>query len=733
MNKTFESFRLKIIPALLNSYSVVFFFNNRFAGILLLIVTFFNVQAGLTGLIAVITTILIADSMGFDESKMKQGLYSFNSLLTGLGIGTFFEPGLVYFILLFIAVLFSLMVSVNLDGLLGKYRLPYLSIPFVLSFWLILMPSGQLANLGLTQRNVFWMNEIYAAGGKTLLDFFQSIDNMHMNKAVIIYLRSLSSIFFQDNLLSGILIAVVLLLVSRITFLLSVAGFAVAYIFANVAGSEAAGFSFYNIGANYILVAIAAGGFFVIPSKYSFLWVVFLVPLTSLLILFMTKLYPVLGLPVFSLPFSIVVITFLYFLSLRTKPKHLIITPYQHYSPEINLYTYNCNSIRNKALYYFPLHLPFWGEWMVSQGYDGRHTHKDEWSQAIDFVLADEQGNTSTVPADSCEDYYCFSKPVISPGDGIISEMDDNIEDNEPGKVNLSRNWGNTIVIKHAEGLYSQLSHLRALTFRVKRGDFVKKGEVIALCGNSGRSPEPHLHFQVQGTPIPGSKPFMYPFSYYFLKDDNGTSLRSFSVPGEGEKIENVRTHSLLKNAFNFQPGCMMRFRYTTNNTETEESWEVLTDSWNNRYLYCSENHSSAYFVNDGTMFYFTSFNGDKKSLLYYFYLSAYKVLLGYHEKITVEDSLPLHIVAKNRIALFLHDFAAPFQQMFNAHYILKPEFSDSPFNPGTVRLRSEIQLSFLSKRTEESSATIIFSDSSISEFFFDSLKTKVWARRVVV
>jgi urea transporter len=731
MNKTLEALRLKIIPSLLNSYSVIFFFNNRFAGVILLIVTFFNIQAGITGFIAVLTTLIIADSMGFDEAKMKQGLYSFNSLLTGLGIGTFFEPGPVYFILLFISVLLSLMISVNLDGFLGKYKLPYLSIPFVLSFWLILLPSGQLANLGLTQRNVFWMNEIYAAGGKTLLDFFQSIDNMHLNKAVIIYLRSLSSIFFQDNLLSGILIALMLLSVSRITFLLSVAGFAVAYIFANIAGSEAAGFSFYNIGANYILVAIAAGGFFVIPSKYSFLWVAFLVPLTSLLILFMTKLYPVLGLPVFSLPFSMVVIAFLYFLSLRTRPKHLMITPYQYYSPEVNLYTYNCNSIRNKALYYFPLHLPFWGEWMVSQGYNGRHTHKDEWSQAIDFVLADDEGNTSLNSADSCEDYFCFSKPVIAPGEGIISEMDDNIEDNEPGKVNLSRNWGNTIVIKHAEGLYSQLSHLRALTFRVRKGDYIKKGEVIALCGNSGRSPEPHLHFQVQGTPISGSKPFMYPFSYYFVKNGEGMKLKSFSVPAEGEKISNVKTHSLLRNAFNFQPGCVMRFRYTTNNTETEESWEVFTDAWNNRYLYCSENHSTAFFVNDGTMFYFTSFNGEKKSLLYYFYLSAYKVLLGYHDNVTVEDSLPLHIVANNRIALFLHDFIAPFRQMFNANYILKPEFSDSPVNPGLIRLRSEINLSFLSKRTEESTATINLSENSIKEFFFDSLNTKVWARRV--
>ena len=93
---------------------------------------------------------------------------------------------------------------------------------------------------------------------------------------VIVYLRSLSSIIFQDNLVTGILIAIALLVSSRITFLLTVTGFITAYLFAHLIGSDMASFSFYNIGANYILVAIAIGGFFTIPSRYSFLWVVLL-------------------------------------------------------------------------------------------------------------------------------------------------------------------------------------------------------------------------------------------------------------------------------------------------------------------------------------------------------------------------------------------------------------------------------------------------------------------------
>ena len=141
--------RKTIIPAALNSYSVLFFFNNRVLAIVLMIVTFFNPTAGLSGLIAVLTAVIVANSMGFDKLRLKQGIYSFNALLVGLGMGTIFEPGLVYLVLLLLAALSSLIISVILSGWLGKYGLPFLSIPFVISFWLILLPSGQFANLGL--------------------------------------------------------------------------------------------------------------------------------------------------------------------------------------------------------------------------------------------------------------------------------------------------------------------------------------------------------------------------------------------------------------------------------------------------------------------------------------------------------------------------------------------------------------------------------------------------------
>ena len=54
---------------------------------------------------------------------------------------------------------------------------------------------------------------------------------------------------------------------------------------------------------------------------------------------------------------------------------------------------------------------------------------------------------------------------------------------------------GVSVVIDHGEGIYTQYYHLSALN--VKVGRVVKKGEIIALSGASGRVSGPHLHFGV--------------------------------------------------------------------------------------------------------------------------------------------------------------------------------------------------------------------------------------------
>ncbi len=729
IEKLISPLKEDILPAVLNSYSIIFFLNNKLLALGILILTFFNSFAGLSGLVAILTAVLIANSMGFDKIQLRKGVYSFNALLLGLGMGTFFDPGFVYFSLLLLAVLLTLILSVTLGGWLGKHGLPHLSIPFVLGFWVILLPSATFENLGLTQRNIYWINEAYSVGGSQLVNFLQSIESLSINNLADTYLRSLSSIFFQNNLLSGFLICLLLLISSRIAFSLSIIGFLSSYFFASFTGSETAGFSYYNIGANYIMTALAVGGFFVIPSAKSYLWTFLLVPLTSVVLLFLTKLLGEIQLPVFSLPFSTVVILFVYFLTLRKKSNSLILTPIQQYSPEINLYTYVNNKLRLSQLMYFPLHLPFWGEWIVSQGYDGKYTHKGEWSNAFDFMLLDEQMKSYTSNGFICENYHCYNKPVLAPADGIVEEIIDQIDDNEIGKSDTVNNWGNTIIIRHLPGLYTQLSHLRKGTFKVAKGDSVKRGDILANCGNSGRSHQPHLHFQVQISPKLGAKTINYPFAYYLKTIDSKANLDTFSVPVEGEILSDLHSHSLLKKSFDIQPNTLLKFSFiNSKGVEKMVQWEAFTDAYNSAYLYCSETNSTAYYVNDGSMFYFTTFYGSKDSLLYFFYLTAYKVLLGYYEQLEISDELPLNIVMNKNGSIWLHDFVAPFTKRVRAFYNSRPVEVDDAFHPQTMVLSSKIELSVFGRIQTEGSGRITLKDGRIERFTYENKKNKIEA-----
>ncbi len=727
LKKTLQTFRTDILPGIMNSYSIIFFLDNKVLAGTIMLVSFFNFWSGLSGLVAVILTLLIGHWMHLDKSVLRSGVYSFNSLLAGIGMGTFFDPGFVFFSLLALASLLSLLLSVGLGGWFYKYKLPFLSIPFVIAFWFIVLPSSHYENLGLTQRGIFWINEMYAVGGNSLLKLFQIIDTLQVNKLVDIYLRSISSIFFQNNLIAGLLITLALLYSSRIMFSLSVIGFLSAYLFALFSGSEAASINYYNIGANYMMVAFAIGGYFTIPSKNSYLWTVLLIPLTSLVLLFFYKLLGYIQLPVFSLPFAFVTILFVYFLQLRSKSNGLILTPLQQNSPEKNLYSYNNNKERLAGLYYFPIHLPIMGEWTVTQAHDGEFTHMGDWKNAFDFMITDSESKTYRNDGYTLSDYYCYNKPVFAPADGFVEIITDNINDNEIGNVNTINNWGNSIVIRHLNGLYSQISHLKQGTFKVKVGDYVKRGDILANCGNSGRSPEPHVHFQMQTLPVIGAKTIDYPFAYYFKRNSNSDELMQFKKPETGDKVHIVSSDPFIFNAFNILPdrSITMKYRMNSENEKTEK-WDTYTDTYNQKYIWCAETESAAYYENDGFMFYFTAFYGDKKSLLYYFFLSAYKLFLNNDLNIKIQDSFPLNIMNKAKHLVLINDFIAPFHNFIKINYNSKIIFVDKVLNVGIVKFETSTKFKFNNKSLFASSSRISITEKGIAEFEFNSRDIKI-------
>jgi len=67
------------------------------------------------------------------------------------------------------------------------------------------------------------------------------------------------------------------------------------------------------------------------------------------------------------------------------------------------------------------------------------------------------------------------------------------------GKVSYAApkaHFGNLVIIDHGYGRVTKYGHLQKIL--VKRGQTVKRGEVIALLGNTGKSTGPHVHYEVR-------------------------------------------------------------------------------------------------------------------------------------------------------------------------------------------------------------------------------------------
>ena len=414
-----------------------------------------------------------------------------------------------------------------------------------------------------------------------------------------------------------------------------------------------------------------------------------LIPIVALVTISLSSIFSIFNLPIYSLPFNIVVLLFLYVLKFREKPSEKLSEVYiQQNSPEKNLYSFHNHMARFHKSDKEPVRLPFLGKWTVSQGHEGEHTHKGDYRHAWDFIITDLEGKQFSGNGDYPGDYFCFDKPVLAPADGTVEYIEDIIEDNIIGEVNVKKNWGNTVIIRHNNNLFTSLSHLKKESIPVSAGERVKAGDIIGKCGNSGRSPYPHLHFQVQETPYIGSPTIDYPLSHYVLTRDDRFTLRSYDRPGKDELVSNIETNDLLYNAFHFIPGKKFTFEVVDNGHTGKVEWEVLTDPFNNTFIRCLNTKSIAWFTNDGNLLYFTHYEGDKKALLYYFFLASFQVQQGYYQDMVLKDRYPLNLLYKAPL-LTLQDIFAPFWKFLSSEFELRYVAVDNEISPTEITLES--------------------------------------------
>ena len=184
--------------------------------------------------------------------------------------------------------------------------------------------------------------------------------------------------------------------------------------------------------------------------------------------------------------------------------------------------------------------LPFKGEWTVFWGGDTKelnyHVVDQAQKNAFDLLITDEKGNSYKTIGQTNDDYYVFGKEIIAPAAGEVVLVVEGIKDNTPGEMNPIYVPGNTVIIKTANDEYLFFAHFKQHSIKVKQGQQVKQGELLGLCGNSGNSTEPHLHFQIQN--VENMNKATGVKSYFDNILVNGELKNDYS-PIKGEKIKN--------------------------------------------------------------------------------------------------------------------------------------------------------------------------------------------------
>lgn len=154
---------------------------------------------------------------------------------------------------------------------------------------------------------------------------------------------------------------------------------------------------------------------------------------------------------------------------------------------------------------------------------DQRSSSKIDWLTAVESRLFDQKIQKSMVPTEEpvkggrIGSPFGFRIDPITGHSALHTGLDFPADIGTPifaaaGGVVVVQEfhpaYGNMIEIDHGNDLITRYAHASAVM--VKKGDIVKRGQLIAKVGTTGRSTGPHLHFEVLVSEVPQDpRPFL--------------------------------------------------------------------------------------------------------------------------------------------------------------------------------------------------------------------------------
>jgi urea transporter len=300
---------IRALDWILRGVGQVVFQSNWLSGIVILIAIGVNspvylVAAVLGTIVSTYTAVLFK----MDRGLIDAGLLGFNGTLAGIGINFYMSqdstpgnwPDLQLYLLIVLAAALSTVVLSMLASLLGSRSVPTLTAPFVFASWLMLFSVYSFT--GFEPGELLGVREIAPlteTAGYTWETLFNGT------------FKGIGEIFFQDNALTGIIMAIGVLVNSRIGALMCVGGPAIAALVAMAAGADEGAINLGLYGFNAALTAIALGGFFFVFNAMGALYTLFGVVVTTFVWPAIATVLAPIGMPTFTFPFVLTTWIFL--------------------------------------------------------------------------------------------------------------------------------------------------------------------------------------------------------------------------------------------------------------------------------------------------------------------------------------------------------------------------------------------------------------------------------------
>lgn len=181
---------------------------------------------------------------------------------------------------------------------------------------------------------------------------------------------------------------------------------------------------------------------------------------------------------------------------------------------------------------------------------------------ALDLVGLDAHGHAmragvKDIQKSTYADWVGYGTDVLAVADGVVRKVRDGEQEHQPlspqpEPTSLTTNglFGNYVVLEIEPGVFASYAHLQRGSVKVKPGDHVHQGEVLAHLGQSGNSAAPHLHFQLSNAAtFEGSEGIPYMFERFdALGPETEAQIFGQEAPWKAAGIDHRQAQMPLNN-----------------------------------------------------------------------------------------------------------------------------------------------------------------------------------------